>query len=77
MSLNLIFTINNKAVIDFPFQTTTSLTKKVLEESDKEKQLEIIKNELKSWNWDDKDIEDTIRDVKDLLYDPDLKLTLI
>lgn len=74
MSMNLIFDVKGgSGCVDFPYQTQSSLTHSVLKAETKEKQLELIKNDIKDWDTDGT----TFQQVKDLLYNPNLILTLI
>lgn len=72
MSMNLIWSIkikgNGKERIrreEFPYQTSTDVTYKVLEASTTEEILNIIKEDIK--NWDDERKEDCLSEIKDKL----------
>jgi len=63
MSINLCFETKDGAIVEFPFDTSTALTKKVLEEKNDYKRLLIIENQLAEWGWDEVDISDYIDDI--------------
>lgn len=84
MSMNLTFiTTQGNHFVEFPYQTTTDITKAVLKATTKEKQLAILKDDL--WLFvNDKDnpeqVEfwaETCKDIKMMLYNPTLRLTEI
>ncbi len=48
MSMNIVVrTVNDRAFIEFPYQTSTELTYKVMNEPDKSKQLQLFIDDLK------------------------------
>jgi len=63
MSINLCFKRNDGVIIDFPFDSPTFLTKKVLAEKNNYIRLLIIENQLDEWGWDEEDISDYIDDI--------------
>lgn len=68
MSMNLAFQ-KGKVVVDFPFQTPTSLTHAVLATSDQEKRLQLVDAELKAWGWDAGDRQSCRERVVELFAD--------
>ena len=78
MSMNLIFRVKGcKGYVDFPFQTPTKLTYSVLNCKSKEKQLKLIKDYIDDMTWDPVIKKTKIKEVKDLLKSPYLKLIII
>ena len=77
MSLNLCFkTVCCNRFVDFPFQTSTKLTLKVMEEKDKEIQLALISHEVDKWDIDADYKQKIISDVKKMLNDNSVQLVL-
>ena len=75
MSMNLAFKkVCCNSLIEFPFQTPTDLTKKVLLESNKNKRLQLIENQLIKWQWDQIDINKTMSEIKELFNNNKLQL---
>jgi len=77
MSINLVFDVKGGGIIDFPFQTTTELTYAVLKETNKEKQLKLIRKELELNKYTKKEINATLRKIEALMKSPDLKLDMV
>lgn len=77
MSMNLVFTANCGHSVDFPFQTPTALTFAVLEAKTKEERIEIIKNQMIKWSWDEEDIDRLLKEITEKLDDPTLELGCI
>jgi len=63
--------------IDFPYQTTTDISNKVLTAKDKEEQLTIIREDLISNDWDKREIDRVLKRIKTLMHMPCLKLVII
>ena len=83
MSMNLCFyTKTGKEHVEFPYQTSTKLTRKVLAEKSIEKKLDLIKEDLiDKYDMEDrieKDLfNERISEIEDLLRDDNLELTMI
>lgn len=83
MSMNLYFTTcKGNHFIDFPYQTNTDLTYDVLNATTKEKQLDLIKQDLITLvNEDDPDdvgwYNDMVARITTMLNDETLELTML
>lgn len=78
MSTNLIFmTTYCWRSVDFTFQTPTALTYAVLNAKTTEERIEIIKNLMIKWSWDEEDIDRLTKEITEMLNDPTLKLGYI
>lgn len=83
MSMNLAFrTRKGRYPVEFPFQTATDLTYKVLGwNSTREdtpcidEQIKMIFNTIDSWKWDEDITNQWKENVLDLMTDPNLELT--
>jgi hypothetical protein len=75
--MNLCFEVKGGAgIVDFPFQTPTSLTHAVYNESSNEKRLMLIRAYLDERQSDDKEwVEEVFAEVKALMESPNLELT--
>ncbi len=76
MSTNLCFYTKAKKPrhIEFPFQTPTSWTYEIYNETNIERRCEILESKMKDNPWLD---EDLVQECKDMLRDPDLELSYI
>jgi len=78
MSMNLCFDVKgSSAVVDFPFQTPTDLTYKVLEAKSNEERIEIIEKQLVEWEWEDEEINRIMDQIKALFSCDTLEISLI
>ena len=80
MSMNLIFEYKGKGggFFEFPFQTSTDLTFRVLNKQTKKEQIEEIQNALKEIQWMDDEYRQSIMDeVEQKLSDELIKLSMI
>lgn len=89
MSMNLAFEIVGKGseitdlmddgygYIDFPYQTTTDISNKVLRAKNEEEQLTIIREDLISNDWNKREIDKALKKIKTLMNMTCLKLVII
>lgn len=78
MSMNLAFeTVSGKHFVDFPFQTPTSLSFAVKAAGTTKERLDLIRAQLKAWDWDAIQIQKAMTEVKIKLTDPTLRLIVI
>jgi len=78
MSLNLCFEVKGGVgIVDFPFQTPTALTMKVLKTGTKKQRLRILKQQMEEWSWEEEQIKTTLETIKALMNSPNLKLSYI
>ena len=76
MSMNLCFDVKGgSGIVDFPFQTPTNLTFKVLKASTKEDRLLILKEQMLVWEWSKEDVENTLTEIEALFNNPNLELS--
>jgi hypothetical protein len=76
MSLNLLYWVDGYP-IDFPFQTPTDLTLKVMNEKNNAKRLSLIESHLMESGWDRDRIHSTLNSIKTVLKNPKAELTYI
>ncbi len=74
MSINLAFKTKKNQLVDFPFQTPTSLTYAVLKASTIDERLSLIDNELKSRKFSLAERRPILLRVQKLLSDTNLTL---
>lgn len=79
MSINLYFVARSgrKRVVDFPFQTPTTLSYAMMTTKTTEARLALVDDEMKKWGWTTSERESCLKRVRVLLEDPDLQLTII
>lgn len=89
MSMNLAFEIVGKGseitdlmddgygYIDFPYQTATDISNKVLRAKNEEEQLTIIREDLISNDWNKREIDKALKKIKTLMNMTCLKLVII
>ena len=77
MSLNLVFSVANGVLIDFPFQTPTDLTIAVLSAEHQSDQLSLLDDAMKSWRWGKKKRRTHLISIKALMEAQALTLTMI
>lgn len=73
MSYNLAFKKGNK-LIDFPFQSSTKLTKAVLAATYIEDRLQLIEQQLELYGWEEEEISKVIDFIQDNLKDETITL---
>ena len=76
MSLNLVFLVKGGGIVQFPIQTPTEVTLAVLNTKSRSKRLRIINEELKRWEWTKRGRTETIKRIKLLMDNPNLKLDM-
>ncbi len=79
MSLNLYFekVSGKNCLIDFPFQSPSSLTMDVMNASTLEKKLQLIETYLKNGPRTETEISAIITTIKEFLSDPAIELTYL
>ena len=77
MSMNLIFETKDGHVVDFPFQTPTELTYKVLNEESQELRIKLVKGQIDRWDLDEGYRDALYSEVEKLMTDPTLTLSMI
>lgn len=78
MSLNLCFEVKGgTGIVDFPFQTPTALTMKVLKTGTKKQRLHILKQQMEEWGWEEEQIQTILKTIKALMDSPNLELSYI
>lgn len=78
MSINIVFDVNNtKEIVDFSYQTPTSLTFEILGEQDNQKRIKILKNHLEKVYTDKEIVESIMIHFCSLLDAPNLTLSCI
>ena len=75
--MNLAFTTEGGHIIDFPFQTPTDLTYRVLALDNDFDKLDAITDELTKWKWSKKEIKEMKYKIINLMNDSTLKLCII
>ena len=76
MSLNLVFLVKGGGIVQFPIQTPTEVTLAVLNTKSRSERLRIINEELKRWEWTKRGRTETIKRIKLLMDNPNLKLDM-
>ena len=76
MSLNLVFLVKGGGIVQFPIQTPTEVTLAVLNTKSRRERLRIINEELKQWEWTKRGRTKTIKRIKLLMDNPNLKLDM-
>ena len=76
MSLNLVFLVKGGGVVQFPIQTPTEVTLAVLNTKSRRERLRIINEELKQREWTKRGRTETIKRIKLLMDNPNLKLDM-
>ena len=77
MSMNLCFDVEGGGVVNFPFQSHTNLTIKILKAETTEKRLSIIEDYLISCKWEKEHINKTIAYLRVCFSNPNLMLSTI
>jgi hypothetical protein len=78
MSMNLAFTTRDGHFVDFPFQTPTDLSYAVIDLPTTEAKLELIENQIRKWDcWDEEQINSIMTEVRIMMTDPTLILTVV
>jgi len=82
MSMNLIYKHldeNGEYITssDFPFQTPTELTKRVLATKDTHLQMMIILNQLIDWGWENDRVDEIMSSIEATLARPRIELGMI
>lgn len=79
MSLNLCFFTKSKphAMIDFPFQTPTNLTRAVMAEKDNAKRLTMLRNEMVAYKWEQDIIDRKMETIESHMNNPTLELSYL
>ena len=79
MSLNLYFekVTGKNCLIDFPFQSPSSLTMSVMKADTLEKKLQLIESYLKKGPRTETEISAIITTIKEFLSDPAIELTYL
>ena len=79
MSMNLVFDVKNNphGMVDFPFQTSSELTRDVLDEPCNNKRIEIIRSRITEYGWDSEDIDRIMSEVITLINCDTLELSII
>ena len=76
MSLNLVFLVKGGGIVQFPIQTPTEVTLAVLNTKSRRERLRIINEELKQREWTKRGRTETIKRIKLLMDNPNLKLDM-
>ena len=76
MSLNLVFLVKGGGIVQFPIQTPTEVTLAVLNTKSRRERLRIINEELKQWEWTKRGRAETLKGIKTLMDNPNLKLDM-
>ncbi len=76
MSLNLVFLVKGGGIVQFPIQTPTEVTLAVLNTKSRRERLRIINEELKQWEWTKRGRTETIKRIKLLMDNPNIKLDM-
>ena len=76
MSLNLVFLVKGGGIVQFPIQTPTEVTLAVLNTKSRRERLRIINEELKQWEETKRGRTETIKRIKLLMDNPNLKLDM-
>ena len=76
MSLNLVFLVKGGGIVQFPIQTSTEVTLSVLNTKSRRERLRIINEELKRWEWTKRGRAETLKGIKTLMDNPNLKLDM-
>lgn len=78
MSLNLCFdVVGGAGMVEFPFQTTTALTRKVINEPDREERIAILSEYVRSTFEDQGWAEEVIAEIRALMSNPNLRLSYL
>lgn len=77
MSMNLAFTTRDGHFVEFPFQTPTDLSYAVINLRTTEAKLELIENQIRKWGWDEEEISEMMSEVRIMMTDPTLELTVV
>lgn len=80
MSMNLAFKIRSKNmthIVDFPFQTPTNLTYKVLAANTTDERITLIADQLRAWSWSADEVKVLLDQIRTMLNDEDLTLIMI
>jgi hypothetical protein len=77
MSMNLAFRTRKYHYVEFPFQTPTDLSYKVLNTKTTKARLEHIENYLKETFLDQETIQNLLEQTKSMFEDPDLILDIV
>ncbi len=77
MSMNLIFDVKGgSGSVDFPFQTPTELTYEILNIKNNQERVNLIEKRLNEWGWHKDDVIRIIEEIKDLLSNEHLELSM-
>jgi hypothetical protein len=75
--MNLAFTTRDGHFVEFPFQTPTDLSYAVINLRTTEAKLELIENQIRKWGWDEEEISEMMSEVRIMMTDPTLELTVV
>ena len=74
--MNLAFEFSG-VIIDFPFQTPTTLSRAVMKAKGLQQRLDLIEAELKNWGWPKEDIDEMLTKCRRSMTNKNFKLVMI